>query len=124
VFNRAYDRTGTLFEGPFGRKPVTSDAYFVWLVAYIHQNPQKHGMVSDFRDWPFSSYHAHFSRLPTRLKRDEVLAWFDGQAGFVASHERWVDHRQVAALAPEDFDWGAASRPGSSGVKARAGYSF
>ena len=27
------------------------------LVLYIHQNPQKHEFVKDFREWPYSSYH-------------------------------------------------------------------
>jgi putative transposase len=40
AFNRAYDRTGSQFQRPFGRIPVTSDAYFTALVVYIHQNPQ------------------------------------------------------------------------------------
>jgi len=55
AFNKAYDRTGTLFQRPFGRIKVTSDAHFIWLVIYIHQNPRKHGFVDDFRIWPHSS---------------------------------------------------------------------
>ena len=31
AFNKAHDRTGTLFQRPFGRVEVTSDAYFAWL---------------------------------------------------------------------------------------------
>ena len=38
--NRAYQRTGSLFQGRFGRIEVTSDQYFVRLVHYIHFNPQ------------------------------------------------------------------------------------
>jgi putative transposase len=104
AFNRAYGRTGALFERPFGRVLVASNAYFVWLVTYIHQNPEKHGLIPDFRDWPYSSYSAHLSQQPTRLKRDSVLAWFDGKAGFVSSHEEWIAERQIAPLVPEDFD--------------------
>ena len=76
AINKAYRRTGSLFENPFGRIPVTSDAYFGRLVAYIHQNPQKHRFVDDFRAWPYSSYQAFLSQQATHLKRDEVLAWF------------------------------------------------
>jgi len=32
------------------------DGYFHTLVAYIYRNPQKHGLVADFRDWPYASY--------------------------------------------------------------------
>jgi putative transposase len=83
---------------------VTSDAHFLHLIAYIHQNPQKHGFVDDFRDWPHSSYQAFLCKKPTRLQREEVLAWFEGPAGFQAWHERVVRKQTVAPLVPDDFD--------------------
>ena len=49
AFNRAYERTGSLFEKPFRRKLVESNRYFTCLAAYIHRNPQRHGFVDDFR---------------------------------------------------------------------------
>ncbi len=52
TFNRTYQRTGALFQRPFGRIEVADDRYFVTLVIYVHHNPQKHGFVADFRDWP------------------------------------------------------------------------
>jgi putative transposase len=104
AINKAYQRTGSLFENPFGRILVTSDAYFVRLVTYIHQNPQKHRFMDDFRDWHYSSYHALLSQQATRLKRDEVLAWFQGSATFQAMHQQIVSERQLAALVPDDFD--------------------
>ena len=54
AINKAYQRTGALFESPFKRKLVVNDRYFTYLIAYIHQNPRKHGFVKDFRDWPYS----------------------------------------------------------------------
>jgi hypothetical protein len=48
--------------------------------------------------------HAHLSELPTRMKRDAVLAWFEGEAGFLSSHQQWIAGQQVADLVPEDFD--------------------
>ena len=104
AINKAYDRTGSLFEHPFGRVPVTSESYLVHLVTYIHQNPQKHGFVTDFRTWPHSSYHAVLSQQATHLERDEVLAWFQGPAGFEEAHRHMVSGAQIAPLAPDDFD--------------------
>ena len=104
AINKAYDRTGSLFEHPFGRVPITSESHLVHLVAYIHQNPQKHGFVTDFRAWPYSSYHAVISQKPTRLERDEVLAWFQGVAAFEEAHRRMVSEAQIVPLAPDDFD--------------------
>ena len=104
AINKAYNRTGSLFEHPFGRVEVTSDAYLIWLVIYIHQNPQKHGFVDDFRTWPYSSYRTFLSTKPTRLKRGDVLAWFDCVDCFETSHQQEVPAHKIARLVPEDFD--------------------
>jgi REP element-mobilizing transposase RayT len=104
AINEAYNRTGSLFEHPFGRVEVTSDAYLIWLVIYIHQNPPKHGFVDDFRTWPYSSYRTFLSTKPTRLKRGDVLAWFDGVDGFETSHQQEVPTPRIAHLVLEDFD--------------------
>ena len=104
AFNNAYQRTGALFERPFGRIPVTADAYFVQLVIYIHQNPQKHGLIDDFREWPYSSYRALFSDKPTRLKRDIVLSWFGSPQQVEQLHRQRVNEAGLEALVVEDFD--------------------
>ncbi len=40
-FNKRYNRTGTLLEGPFKAKWVDNDIYLKYLYAYIHLNPLK-----------------------------------------------------------------------------------
>ena len=72
------------------------------LVAYIHQNPQRHGLIDDFRDWPYSSYHAMISEKPTRLDRDVTLSWFDSCRGLVAYHETQTDFKEIGSLIDED----------------------
>jgi REP element-mobilizing transposase RayT len=104
AINETYGRTGSLFQNSFGQVQVTSDVHFVHLISYIHQNPRKHGLVEDFRDWPHSSYHALLSEKPTRLKREQVLAWFDGPAAFQQFHQQPAIEALVADLVPEDFD--------------------
>lgn len=85
--NNRYGRTGSLLEHPFGRIPVTTDAYFYNLITYVHRNPQKHGIVDDFRDWPYSSYDAILHDKPTRLSKTAVLEWYGGLAQFQEAHE-------------------------------------
>lgn len=104
AINKAYGRTGSLFQHPFGRIPVLTQPYLIQLVRYIHLNPQKHGLVTDFRQWPYSSYQAYVSNQPTRLQRDQVLGWFDGAQGLVAAHQIPIDDQVLAPLTPEDFD--------------------
>ncbi len=105
AINKGYGRTGSLFEERFGRIPVTSTAYFETLIFYIHYNPQKHGFVGDFRDWPWSSYHALTGTGQTELKRDEVLSTFGGLKEFVKFHQGMVDRKMLAALIDEEFEY-------------------
>ena len=102
AINKAYQRSGSLFEKPFKRKPVTSDRYFKKLVAYIHQNPQKHGLIEDFRDWPYSSYRAMISDKPTKLSRDVTLSWFDSSSAMVQYHEVQTDFKEIVNLIDDD----------------------
>lgn len=104
AINKAYNRTGSLFQKRFGRIEVTSDRYFLALINYIHRNPQKHGFVEDFRDYPYSSYNAMLSDRATRLKREEVLAWFVGKERFEQFHGVAADTKPIEYLVVEDDD--------------------
>lgn len=103
AFNRATQRTGVLFERPFGRKVVDHPNYFVTLVTYIHRNPQKHGLIADFREWPWSSYYAIESDKETKLARDDVLGWFNGRAAFKDAHLHELDEQLTAPLIADDW---------------------
>ena len=102
AINKAYGRTGSLFQHHFGRRLVTSDRYFVALVHYIHYNPQKHGFVPDFREWPYSSYHALLSDQPTQLERTAVLDWFGGPQALQQFHPTPTDESSIRAYIGED----------------------
>jgi hypothetical protein len=103
AFNKAYQRTGSLFESPFKRRRVDSDRYFAALVAYIHRNPQKHAFVADFRDWAYSSYHATLSTQAMHIQRAVVLGWFHGPAGFKEAHASPVNEATVEPLIADDW---------------------
>ena len=98
TINKTYNRTGSLFERPFRRILVTSDAYFSQLVYYIHFNPQKHGFVDGFEDWEYSSYHSHLENKPTKLNRDEVIKWFGGKSEYQKFHDSFQDVRIINPL--------------------------
>ncbi len=104
TINKAYDRTGSLFEERFGRIPVTETAYLETLIFYIHYNPQKHGFVADFRDWQWSSYHALVGKERTRLQRTQVLDLFGDAQGFEKFHREMADEKNLAKLIDEEFD--------------------
>lgn len=104
AINNRYGRSGSLFQNPFGRVMVTSDAHFVHLVSYIHRNPERHGFVKDYRDWPHTSYRALLSNQPTRLRREEVLEWFGGAAAFQQFHMQPVSGMLLLELVPDEYD--------------------
>jgi putative transposase len=85
--NIATERTGALFQRPFKRIPVESTPYLMRLIVYIHQNPQKHHFIEDFRTWNHSSYHQLTSRVPTRLQRDRILELFGSREDFIRIHQ-------------------------------------
>lgn len=55
-FNKKYQRIGHIFQDRFKSEPVNDMSYFVTLLRYIHHNPVKAGIVSDARDYPWSSW--------------------------------------------------------------------
>lgn len=54
--NRAYKRTGTLWEGRFKSSVVQTEHYFLLCSRYIELNPVRAGMVSDPGQYRWSSY--------------------------------------------------------------------
>ena len=84
--NKAQNRTGGLFETPFKRILVNDDTYLNRLVWYIHSNPQKHGFVADFKDYPHSSYHSLLSQKPTKLAKQQAIGLFGNQDAYIQFH--------------------------------------
>jgi REP element-mobilizing transposase RayT len=67
AFNRAYERSGTLFEGPYKALAVDTDSYFVNLCSYIHLNAVHHGLVDAPDAWPYSNYLEWIDKRPGKL---------------------------------------------------------
>ncbi len=77
---------------------VPARRYLTHLVVYIHQNPERHGVVAHFRQWPHTSYLALLSEQPTRLARETVLDWFLGREWFDDAHWQPVDESRIGFL--------------------------
>jgi putative transposase len=103
AINAAYGRTGSLFQHPFKRTPVTTSGQFWNVIAYIHQNPQKHKFVEDFRNWRWSSYGIILLEKPTNISRQAVLDWFGGNQNYLELHQKWVSDVEDKWF-PEDID--------------------
>jgi len=95
AFNKRYYRTGSLFEHTFRRNHIANKAYLKNVTLYIHNNPVHHGFCSHPIEYPWSSYLSCLSGKPTKLKRDAVLAWFDGQTGFNYWHDQKIEIEEI-----------------------------
>ncbi|MDR0783404.1 MAG: transposase [Propionibacteriaceae bacterium] len=55
-FNKKYGRSGALIANRYKSEPVTTDAYLLALVRYIHRNPLEAGLVTKLDAYRWSSY--------------------------------------------------------------------
>lgn len=95
AINKRHNRTGSLFESTFERKLVSSETYFQQLIFYIHNNPVHHGFVDKMNLYPWSSYETIVSNKPTRLKRNDVIALYDGIEKFLFYHNQRHDLNDI-----------------------------
>jgi len=76
AFNKAYQRSGTLFEGRFKAIHIQRDSYLLHLCRYIHRNPMEAGLAAHPAQWPYSNY------LEWMGKRDGTLVDLEFSRGF------------------------------------------
>jgi len=89
--NKQQNRRGALFERPFKRRKIDNEKYLRNIIHYIHYNPVHHEFTKDLKEWKYSSYNSLITQKKTRLKRDEVIEWFDNLENFVFIHSQEAD---------------------------------
>ena len=87
AFNRKYERSGNLFHRPFKRVAIVDDHHFTQVVIYIHANPVKHGLCTDYTKYKWSSWQALVNDRASLLCRHELLEWFGGLENFIIVHQ-------------------------------------
>jgi len=87
AFNNAHNRTGSLFEKHFKRIELQSEDYLKNLIIYIHTNPQKHQIISNFEDYEHSSYKEIIQGKSIIINNNEVLKLFDNIENFKYVHK-------------------------------------
>ena len=81
-YNQKYNRVGHLFQGRYKAVLCDKDAYLLELVRYIHLNPVRVGLVSNPRDYLWSSHPVYLGKRPCDwLDTDFVLSQFAGNIG-------------------------------------------
>ena len=94
AYNKQQHRTGSLFEKPFRRRHIESEIYLKNLILYIHQNPQNHGIVDDFKVYKFSSYSDYINDKKSLISdaRTEVINLFHDIENFISVHQDKIDN--------------------------------
>lgn len=95
AINKRFQRTGSLFEHTFRRKQITSVEYLKRVVIYIHNNPVHHGFCKHPVEYPWSSYLSCISIKPTKLKREQVIGWFDNEVVFKKMHNSIMEIEKI-----------------------------
>lgn len=99
-YNKLYERHGGLFQRKFKKKHIDKDSYLSQVIIYIHQNPQNHGLIDDFRKWKYSSFSAFSSNKTTQLNREYVFEWF---GGFEEFHKMHCEFSSSKGTLPENL---------------------
>lgn len=78
AINKAYNRTGSLFQQHTKTKLLEDDNYLLTAITYIHQNPFRQGLVENMEDWEFSSYRDYAGlRKGTLIEKSLVMSRFN-----------------------------------------------
>ena len=64
-FNERHGRTGPLFEGRYVNKLISSDAYLLTAIRYVHRNPLELYPDTPLADYPWSSHAAYLGLRTT-----------------------------------------------------------
>ena len=89
AFNKAQNRTGSLFEKHFKRIKVDSEKYLKQLIIYVNLNPEIH-FGTAFETYTFSSYREIISGTSKILKSDEILDLFADKENFRQVHKNRI----------------------------------
>ncbi|WP_319503135.1 hypothetical protein [uncultured Draconibacterium sp.] len=98
AINKQEGRTGSLFNRPFKRLEITEQDYLEYAIFYVHFNPEKHGIVTDFKTFKNSSFIALCSKNPTALKRDLVHEIYGSKLDFENYHKGMHYERQAIII--------------------------
>lgn len=102
AFNKQQGRKGNLFYKPFKRVKINNDEQFLQTVIYIHANALKHGIVTDFTLYKWSSWLSVLSSAATSLLRNELLDLFGGKEYFIKMHRDQGKYYYSAETAIEE----------------------
>lgn len=79
TINRKFNRRGNLFYKNFKRLKVDCNNYFTQLIVYVLANSVKHGIVTDFEKYKWSSIEELMNRNDSSSGCKIICDWFGGR---------------------------------------------
>ncbi len=89
-YNKFFKRAGGLFQSPFRRSLIKDEAHLQQAIIYVHANPQRHGLIKDFRFYSFSSYQDIVLGNPSFVNISGVIDFFGGRKKLIELHEDYM----------------------------------
>lgn len=87
MINKKMNRYGSLFCKSFKRIKIKNDFYLKNLIAYIHRNPLKHKLTSDYQGYRFGSYDEIINNNSKIIQVYDVISLFGSFNEFISHHE-------------------------------------
>jgi len=83
-FNAKYQRSGSLFQGPFKAVKIDSNEHLLWVSAYVNANAQIHGLTNDAANYKWCSYPEYlgFSAENFCQHKDIIIKQFKDKEQF------------------------------------------
>ena len=79
-FNKKYERSGSLFQGPFKAVHVDNNEYLRWLLGYVNGNIEIHGL-NKANDYSWSSFQAILKELSSFQDKKKELSSLSALSG-------------------------------------------
>ena len=96
AYNKRYERTGTLFEGPYKVIQIDRPVHLLHLCRYVHANPVRGGLVVEIEQWPYSNYLEWVElRSGTLVDRVFVREHFHSVESYAAFVQDYLRERKL-----------------------------
>ena len=101
-FNKKYNHVGGIFQDQYKAIVIDSDSYLLWLSGYIHNNPKTAGIVSDLKDYPWSSYLDYTGKRKGILCNQSLILGM--MANNRARYTKFVDESYLTIQKRKDIE--------------------
>lgn len=86
-FNQKYNRSGSLFQGPFQAKCINANEYLLWLSGYVNGNAEIH-KIARAENYKWCSYWDYLGKRNGTLCNKEIIL---SQFRNMEEYKKYVD---------------------------------